>query len=87
MHDGAIELFNAGESGSAGDLCILYCSGLDEIGSRDEYEKLAPVLHQQCQRMHMLTLQKLDIDQPERDQFEKVNLRSFVNYENISTYG
>ena len=72
VHDGAVELFNAGESGSAGDLCILYCSGLDEMKNAEEYAKLAPTLHQQSQRMHMLTLQHLHVDQPERDQFEKV---------------
>lgn len=72
VHDGAIELFNVGEHGSAGDLCILYCSGLDEMECGEMYEKMAPTLHQQCQRLHMKTLQKLDIDQPERDQFEKV---------------
>jgi len=71
VHDGAVELFNAGESGSAGDLCILYCSGLDEMKNAEEYAKLAPTLHQQSQRMHMLTLQHLHVDQPERDQFEK----------------
>ena len=75
VHDGAIELFNVGETGSAGDLCILYCSGLDEMNNQAEYEKLAPTLHQQSQRMHMLTLQHLAIDQPERDQFEKVFLK------------
>ena len=45
------------------------------------YEKMAPTLHQQCQRLHMKTLQKLDIDQPERDQFEKVGTCQTQNLE------
>ena len=81
VHDGALELFNVGEHGSAGDLCILYCSGLDEMECGEMYEKMAPTLHQQCQRLHMKTLQKLDIDQPERDQFEKVGTCQTQNLE------
>ena len=66
------------ENGSAGDLCLLYCSGLDEISEGEEYEKLCSKIHEQVQKLHYYTLTHLDIDQPERDQFEKV--KRFVSY-------
>ena len=55
-------------------MCLLYCSGLDEIAEGEEYEKLCSKVHEQVQKLHYYTLTHLDIDQPERDQFEKVNI-------------
>jgi len=69
--EGACQLFDVKENGSAGDLCLLYCSGLDEIAEGEEYEKLCSKIHEQVQKLHYYTLTHLDIDQPERDQFEK----------------
>ena len=76
--EGACQLFDVKENGSAGDLCLLYCSGLDEISEGEEYEKLCSKIHEQVQKLHYYTLTHLDIDQPERDQFEKV--KRFVCY-------
>ena len=67
-----MQLFEAGENGSGGDLCLLYCNGLDEIESGEEYEQMVKTIHEQVAKLHMLTLTNLPQDQPERDQFEKV---------------
>lgn len=64
-------------------MCLLYCSGLDEIAEGEEYEKLCSKIHEQVQKLHYYTLTHLDIDQPERDQFEKVNILN--NYPRFQT--
>ena len=54
-------------------MCLLYCSGLDEIQTETQYEEMVTTIHDQVSRLHMLTLTHLPYDQPERDQFEKVD--------------
>ena len=65
-YEGAAILYEKDQPGSASDLGILYCTLLDEM------DKLTDSILAQIESLHLLTIVKLDEDQPERDQFEKV---------------
>ena len=65
-------------------MCLLYCSGLDEIQPGTQYDEMVTTIHDQVSRLHMLTLTHLPYDQPERDQFEKVDFILLVEYTAIT---
>ena len=62
---GILELYELKQSGSASDLGLLYCSILDDV------EKLTETMHEQIGKIHKSTIQCLEFEQPEREQFER----------------
>ena len=59
-------LYEKDQNGSASDLGLLFCSMLDEA------TELSPKIIEFIKGLHRRTIEKLDEEQPERDQFEKV---------------
>lgn len=72
-YEGAAILYEKDQPGSASDLGILYCTLLDEM------DKLTDSILAQIESLHLLTIVKLDEDQPERDQFEKRILQRSID--------
>merc|ERR1712233_170911 len=75
-HDGAIVLYEKDQNGSASDLGLLFCSMLDEA------TELSPKIIEFIKGLHRRTIEKLDEEQPERDQFEKRILQRSIELSN-----
>jgi len=72
-HDGAIVLYEKDQNGSASDLGLLFCSMLDEA------TELSSKIIGLIKGLHRRTIEKLDEEQPERDQFEKRILQRSID--------
>lgn len=62
---GALQLYELKQCGSASDLGILYCTILDDV------EKITETNEEQISKIHRATINHLEYEQPERDQFER----------------